>query len=273
MSAQARRNAKFKAHWVEHKIGAENLVRIYPGMNLFIGPSTTGKGHLCKKMIEISMRDNLGRDFFCSVVVVSMNAASSCRWKLWFKDTFNVDVVSITVPQLPTAYFNLCKRYAEFLQKRDPRTGKLFTYGPNTLLIIDDFSGDSDPKVVKKTYGLLKNMPCVRSAAFDGRNSGIYTCMLAQVITMIPCDAFDQCKFIACGNVKSYQAFDKHVFPKILCQSMKKFPHLGDWSEGEQRQWWKKQFATLQEHEFLVRFEYRDKGKLTEEIEFYTAPP
>lgn len=269
MTAHAERERILNENFIEHLNGRNNLPRIFPGLNIFVGPGCCGKTFLCKKMLEISMYDSNNKPMFSCVIVLDVNPATTQRWKDWFKTKFNIDVILVKVNELQKVYQNIGIRYAECLSRIDPKTGRKYLWGPTTLIVIDDFAG-SNANAGKDTR-LLKNLPCIVSAALDGRNIGVYMCMIAQKPTMIAPDCYENSKFIAVGRIKNINTLKDHIIPKVLSQCTMKFPFTLRWNATMRQDWFARQMSTMVDYEFLMRYEYKEDGQTREEICFYIA--
>jgi len=235
------------------------LMSLFPGMNLYIGKSTSGKTYLAMKQIESCyyatnasgkalIKNGSKVSQFTEIIIVTLNQSTGVRWQSFFKKNFNRDV-----PVFPTA--DLLDLY-KGISTRHSRALKQFGYGPKTLLIFDDCAGASDVGNDSSDARILRNMPVMISIATSGRNLDLYCCFMAQSPKHIPNECYDNAKYMACFNLNNINTREDHVFPKMLSSCTKSLPHLTTVSKNIRNIYFHREMDSLRTYECLVRFEF-----------------
>lgn len=264
--AKELRKQEIDSHHLRVRTGNEYLLRVFPGLNIILAPGTQGKTTYCRAMVQKTMINSMGGPMFNSVIVVSNNPATQVRWQNWFKSPapqgigYKGFLMIINSTQLPAVYTHMSKRYANYLQQIDPSTGRYYTHGPNTLFVADDLMADiEDDKKKKKVTSSIKNMECVKAAATDGRNSGIYFILIGHHPGQIHPACYENAKFIAVGKFKSLDLLEDQIIPKICSQCTDPYPFTRAWLKSMRRDWFINEMTDMKRFYFLTVFNYIDK--------------
>lgn len=235
------------------------LMSLFPGMNLYIGKSTSGKTYLAMKQIESCyyatnasgkplLKNGSRVSQFTEVIIVTLNQSTGVRWQTFFKNKFNRSVNVYPTSDLSDLYKAIANRHSTAL--------KHFGYGPKTLLIFDDCAGVSDKGNEESDSRLLKNMPVMISIATSGRNLDLYCCFMAQSPKHIPNECYDNAKYMACFNLNNINTREDHIFPKMLSSCTKSLPHLTTVSKNIRNIYFHREMDSLTTYQCLIRFEY-----------------
>lgn len=253
-------------HHLDRYEGDSKLISLYEGCNLFIGFSTSGKTYLCQKQIIKSFfMPGTSTPKYTKITVVTMNEGTGVRWRQFFRDFLNKQVDVIGLDELANTYRDIGERCSTCL--------KSMRSMPLHLIVFDDTSNADMANA--KEQRRVKNIPAIEAMAEHGRNLGITFCALFQNFTSVPMTCWNNSKYIAISFVKNIGTRENHAFPKVLDSCTRSLDYLIDVPKSIRYAFFNREMNTMQNHDFIIRFEYPkiENGKevIAEAIMIYRA--
>ena len=166
------------------------------GMNLFIGPSESGKSHTLRSILMKSHKQF--SDFF----VITRIPSGVNAWNDFFKSIGRKVRVFMDIPEA----------FVEWLYNKqsERKTGTV-------CVIFDDVLGSiTGDKQVN-----IKNNKSFDALAMNGRHARIVSCILVQTPVGLTPGQIENCKSVFVFNCGSSDMKEKHLIPKVLsaCES------------------------------------------------------
>jgi len=218
------------------------LPELKPGINLFIGPSGTGKTYALQAIIS---RTHQQYDNF---FVISRTSDTLYQWERFF---MGLGRKVAGFDEIPDQFIAWLEDKQDQRFKQGKRKLKLF-------IIFDDVLGS----ISKDKQVQMRNDDMFKYLCYNGRHLSIYCCICTQSYIGISPDQSQSAQTSFLWPVGSYSTLETYTFPRFLDCTQDQFPQMRNMTPTQRKRVWHNLFGSLRDYECIFRDKTANKYRL-----------